>query len=114
MIDKRFLVMHSDIMLSNLTVLEKVILSEIVGLKRNGLVCFMTNKSFADKWNVSIRTIINSLNALRKKGLIQSQESRPFGNVKTKRILVPCLTCMDKYFSNKTLDCTDSAKYDSS
>jgi len=100
MANKGFLIMHSDIMLSKLTVLEKVILAEVVGLKKNGLVCFMTNQAFADKWNVSIRTIINSLNSLKTKGLIQSQESRPYGNVKTKRILTPRLAYMNKYFGS--------------
>lgn len=85
-----------SILFADLTPTEKLILADILVLSEGDMQYVKTNDSITKFTNVSVRTVINSINSLKTKGLIKAIEYRPYKNVKTKRILIPCYSCIDK------------------
>jgi Mn-dependent DtxR family transcriptional regulator len=76
-----------DILSSELSLLEKVILSDIISLSSGSNQFFKTNQVLADTFNVSLRTINTSIKSLIDRGLIRSEITYPYGNVNKKRII---------------------------
>lgn len=75
---------NKTILYSNLTSLEKIILSDIFEISKKG-VFFKTNKVIADMLCVSIATVERSFTSMYKKELIWSKISYPYGNHKKQR-----------------------------
>lgn len=79
----------NDILYSDLTPTEKLILADILSLSKGINNYVKTNESIESFTNVSNKTVRNSIKRLKDLGLIKSVMFNPYGNIKTKRILVP-------------------------
>jgi len=74
-----------DILYSDLTPVDKMILSDIRVLSIDSNVFVKNNKTLASMLGVSIRTIERSFASMYKKELIWSKISYPYGNHKKQR-----------------------------
>jgi len=74
---------------AELTPTDKLILADILALSKDTNQFVKTNNSIEAFTNVSNKTVRNSIQKLISLGLIKSIMFNPYGNVKTKRILVP-------------------------
>jgi len=96
----------NGLLYSNLTPTEKLILADVIVLSKGDNRYYKTNESIEKFTNVSNRTVRNAIKSLKDKGLINAIMYNPYGNVKTKRILIPCLECIDKMFNAPKDDLT--------
>ncbi len=76
-----------NVLTSNLSPIEKLVLADIVALCSSGNEFFKTNKVMAETFNVSLRTINYSVSSLVSKELIVSFVTTPYGNIKKKRVI---------------------------
>jgi DNA-binding HxlR family transcriptional regulator len=90
------------ILFSDLTISEKVILSDILNICKNGeFRYFKINQTMADMLRVNVKSITRILNSLESKGLIRRQLTSPYSdNVKTKRVLTPVYANIKKLSIN--------------
>jgi DNA-binding HxlR family transcriptional regulator len=94
--------MKDLILFSDLTISEKVILSDILNICKNG-ECryFKINQTMADMLRVNVKSITRILNSLENKGLIRRQLTSPYSDsVKTKRVLTPVYANIKKLSIN--------------
>ena len=78
---------------NNLTLLSRLILADIIGFNDDDLLIFKSNKSWADDYGVSIRTIENTINELRTHRYIITQ----YHPRKHQRIIHPTSKCNYDY-----------------
>lgn len=72
---------------SDLKPIEKIILADIISLRKSDLGYIKTDKTIANTFNVSIRTVGYGLRNLIDKGFITSKVTRPYGSVKSNRVI---------------------------
>lgn len=85
-----------DILYSDLTPTEKIILADIVSLSKGLSYYVKTNNTISEFTNVSLRTVNYAIKSLIDKGLIESEISFPYGNVNKKRTLIPNYKTINK------------------
>ena len=80
---------ENKILYSDLSLLEKVILSDVISLSKGANEFVKLNKTLADTFNVSLRTINVCMKSLIDKGLIETKITYPYGSIKKKRVIYP-------------------------
>ena len=93
------------LLFSDLTLNEKVILADIMILSKGANQFYKTDPVIARQFNVSTRTISRTIKSLKLKGLILVSITRPYGNVKIKRHIHPCLNAIADYCKDKCVNC---------
>jgi DNA-binding MarR family transcriptional regulator len=86
----------NNILYSDLTPTEKLILADIVSLSNGSNKFIKTNNTISTFTNVSLRTVNYAVKSLIDKGLVTSIISFPYGSIKKKRTLVPCYELIKK------------------
>lgn len=93
------------ILYSDLNLNEKVILADVLILSKGSNIFYKTDATIARQFNVSVRTIQRTVKSLKAKGLILVSITRPYGNVKIKRHIHPCLNAIADYCDDKCVNC---------
>lgn len=86
----------NNILYSDLTPTEKLILADVVSLSIGLSSYVKTNNTISIFTNVSLRTVNSAVKTLVDRGLVESEISFPYGNIKKKRILKPCYKAINK------------------
>lgn len=87
----------SGVLFSDLSLVEKMVLADVLVLSSGKNEYHKTNPTIAKVFNVSTRTITRAITTLSDKGLIQVKITRPYGTVKADRYIKPCYKAIAKY-----------------
>lgn len=90
----------AQILFSNLTVIEKVILSDILVLSKGTNKYLKSNSTIAKTFVISTRTVRRVMATLLDRGFIRYELTRPYGNVKTRRVIYPCYNKINEVLSS--------------
>lgn len=82
-----FLQINTKYFYGNLKPIEFLILAKVEEFARNGQSCYISNENLGKMFNVSRGTIINSINRLIEKGLLEKANEKYNGKGKDIRIL---------------------------
>lgn len=93
------------VLFSDLSWIEKGILSDILVLSKGSNEYHKTNPIIARVFNVSTRTVTRTITSLKEKGLIELHITRPYGTVKADRYIKPCYNEIAKYTKDKCSNC---------
>lgn len=93
------------VLFSDLSWIEKGILSDILVLSKGSNEYHKTNPVIARVFNCSTRTVTRTIKSLYDKGLIKMIVTRPYGTVKADRFIIPCYEKIAEYTKDKCSKC---------
>ena len=82
-----FLMVNDKYLSRDIKPIEFCILAKVEEFEKKGMDCYISNENFAKLFNVSRGTIINSINKLIEKGLLEKVNKKYNGRGKDIRIL---------------------------